>query len=173
MSNEQSSTELVPRKRAEILKPKAGIKPIDQDILDIEAARLRVEERLQYREIAQVMGCSTSTAYDRVQRVYQARKVEATDQMRQQEHARLDMLWQHQKRIAEGMYYQTAHGKVVKDPETGTPLVDPMPNIAARKEMRAIAESMRKLEGLDQPTKVEQTGAIEYKISGANPSDLV
>lgn len=173
MADDQTSGELVPKTRAEVLRPPEDERPMDQDILDIEAARLRNEERLNYRQIAKRMGCSVSTAYLRVQRVYQDAKVEATDMMRQQERERLDGLWQHAKKIAEGTYYQTAHGKVVRDPETNEPLVDPMPNIAARKEMRAIAESMRKLEGLDQPTKVEQSGAIEYKISGANPSDLV
>jgi predicted DNA-binding protein (UPF0251 family) len=173
MTDDQGGSELVPKKRAEVLKPKEGERPIDQDILDIEAARLRNEERLGYREIAQRMGCSVSTAHTRVQRVYQDAKIEATEMMRHLERERLDTLWQHAKKIAETTYYVTAHGKVVLDPETGQPLVDPMPNLQARKEMRAIAESMRKLEGLDQPTKVEQSGAIEYKISGADPSDLV
>jgi predicted DNA-binding protein (UPF0251 family) len=172
MAGDEKGAELVPKKRAEVLKPKEGVKPIDQDILDIEAARLRNEERLGYREIAQRMGCSVSTAHTRVHRVYQDAKVEATDMMRHLERERLDGLWQHAKKIAETTYYVTAHGKVVLDPETGQPLVDPMPNLQARKEMRAIAESMRKLEGLDQPAKVEQSGSVKYEIVGVSPADM-
>lgn len=171
MTENQGAPEPVPN-RAEVLKVEKGVRPMDQDVLDIEAARLR-GKRLQYRQIAKEMGCSVSTAYDRVQRVYRDAKVEATETARLQERERLDELWQHAEKTANTTYYQTAHGKVVRDPDTGAPLVDPLPNLAARKEMRALSESYRKLEGLDQPAKVEQSGSLEYKISGFDPSNLV
>jgi hypothetical protein len=47
-----------------------------------------------------------------------------------------------------------------------------MPVLAAYKEMRSIAESYRKLEGLDQPTKVEQTGTVKYEVVGVELPDL-
>lgn len=172
MTDDQEGAELVKQMRADVLKPKEGVPPIDQDILDIEAARLRVEERLGYREIAKAMGCSVSTAHARVDRVYKAGMSEATEMMRQQERTRLDMLWQRSKTIAETIHYVTAHGKVVCHPETGEPIIDDMPRLAAQKEMRALAESYRKLEGLDQPTKVEQTGAVKYEIIGVDAADL-
>ncbi len=144
---------------------------IDQSILDIEAARLRAK-RMNYRQIAAEMNCTVSTAYDRVQRVYQAAKVEVTETARQIERERLDELWRNAQNIADTVHYVTAHGKVVLHPETGEPIVDDAPRIAAFKEMRAIAESYRKLEGLDQPTKVEQSGNVRYEIAGVDPTDL-
>lgn len=159
-------------KLSDVVKVQDGVKPLDQAVLDIEAARLR-GKRLNYREIAAEMKCSVSTAYLRVQRAYKDAKVEATDLARSFERDRLDTLWRKAEEIANTVHYVSAHGKVVVHPGTGEPLIDDMPVLAAQKEMRALSESYRKLEGLDQPTKVEQSGAIEYKISGADPADLV
>lgn len=143
----------------------------DQAALDIEAARLR-GKRLSYREIGERMGCSQSAAHARVQRAYKAARADATDVAREFERERLDVLYRKAEAIAEKTHFVTAHGKVVTHPETGQPLVDPMPQIAAYKEMRSIAESYRKLEGLDQPTKVEQTGTVKYEVVGVELPDL-
>lgn len=156
----------------DIFEPKGDEqRPLDQDVLDIQAARLR-NKRYTYRQIAEAMGCSNSTAYDRVQRVYKDAKVEATEMARHMERERLDELWQRAEEIANRTHYVTAHGKIVLDKD-GNPVIDDGPVLAARREQRALAESYRKLEGLDQPQKVEQSGSVEYKISGADPSDLV
>lgn len=164
-------TALVPRKLSDVVKVEKGVPPMDQAVLDIEAARLR-GQRMTYREIAAEMGCSAATAHDRVKRAYRDARVEATDLARQFERDRLDHLWRRADKIARTVHYVSAHGKVVIDPDTGKPLVDPMPVLAAQKEMRALAESYRKLEGLDQPSRVEQTGTVEYKVVGVDPSEL-
>jgi predicted DNA-binding protein (UPF0251 family) len=143
----------------------------DVRALEIEAARLR-GKRMTYREIGERMGCSYQTAWSRVQRAYKAARADATDVAREFERQRLDEMYRKAEDIAEKTHYVTAHGKVVINPETGQPLVDPMPVLAAYKEMRQIAESYRKLEGLDQPTKVEQSGTVKYEVVGVDPSDL-
>jgi DNA-binding Lrp family transcriptional regulator len=143
----------------------------DQAALDIEAARLR-GKRLSYREIGERMGCSQSAAHARVQRAYKAARADATDVAREFERERLDKLYRKAEEVASKTHYVTAHGKVVAHPETGQPLEDPMPVLAAYKEMRSIAESYRKLEGLDQPTKVEQTGTVKYEVVGVELPDL-
>jgi hypothetical protein len=152
--------------------PEGPKKRPDTMALDIEAARLR-GKRLTYRQIGEIMGCSHQTAWDRVQRAYKAARADATDTARGLERDRLEGLWQRAEVIAEKEHYVTAHGKVVTHPETGEPLIDPMPVLAAYKEMRAIAESFRKLEGLDQPTKVEQTGTVKYEVVGIDVADLI
>lgn len=144
----------------------------DQRALDIEAARLR-GKRLTYREIGERMGCSPSAAHARVQRAYKAARADATDVAREFERERLDVQYRKAEKIAERTHFVTAHGKVVLHPETGLPLEDPMPVLAAYKEMRLIAESFRKLEGLDQPTKVEQSGTVKYEVVGVDTDLLV
>lgn len=150
--------------------PAEKLRPLDQDVLDIEAARLR-NLRYTYRQIAQAMGCSKTAAYERVQRVYREAKIETTEMARQMERERLDELWQRAEEIATREHYVTAHGKIVLD-TAGNPIIDDGPVIIARREQRLIAESYRKLEGLDSPTKVEQTGSVKYEIVGVDPSDL-
>jgi hypothetical protein len=126
---------------------------------------------MTYAQIAREMGCSPSTAFERVQRVYQATRVETAETARQFERERLDGLWQKAEAIASTVHYVVAHGKVVKD-DDGNPVIDDGPVLAARREQRAIAESYRKLDGLDAPTKVEQSGAVTYEVVGIDPSDL-
>lgn len=145
-------------------------RPLDQAVLDVQAARLRAR-RLTYQQVADELGIPLTTAYDRVQRVYKAAKVEATEMARHMERERLDALWQRAEEIATREHYVVAHGKVVID-DLGHPIVDDAPVIAARREQRMIAESYRKLEGLDAPTKVEQSGGVTYSIVGVDPADL-
>lgn len=144
----------------------------DQAALDIEAARLR-GKRMSYREIAERMGCHPSTAHARVQRAYKAARADATDVAREFERERLDVMYREALAIKEEVHYVTAHGKVVTHPETGEPLVDPAPKLAALARMQSVAESYRKLEGLDQPTKVEQSGGLKVEIVGVDPADLI
>ncbi|MFD9398353.1 hypothetical protein ACFWA4_05970 [Streptomyces sp. NPDC060011] len=147
-------------------------RPLDQVVIDTEAARLRGQERLNYREIGERMGCAPQTAYDRVQRAYKSALVEATDQARAFERERLDKLWRKAEEIANKTHFVTAHGKVVRHPESNEPLVDSAPVLQAYQEMRRVAESYRRLEGLDSPTKVEQTGSVTYEVVGVDTSDL-
>lgn len=153
-------------------KPEGSRKRDDLRALEIEAARLR-GKRLTYREIGERQGVSYQTAWDRVQRAYKHARADATDVAREYERERLDKMYRKAEAIAEEEHYLTAHGKVVTHPETGEPLIDPMPKLAAYKEMRAVAESFRKLEGLDQPTKVEQSGALKVEVVGVDPANLI
>jgi hypothetical protein len=143
----------------------------DVRALDIEAARLR-GKRMTYREIGERMGTSHQTAWLRVQRAYKAARADATDVAREFERQRLDEQYREALAIKEEVHYVTAHGKVVCHPETGQPLIDPAPKLAALQRMQSIAESYRKLEGLDQPTKVEQSGTVKYEVVGVDVTDL-
>lgn len=153
-------------------EPEGTKKRPDTAALDIEAARLR-GKRMTYREIGERMGCSHQTAWDRVNRAYKAARADATDVAREFERQRLDEQYREALRIKDEVHYLTSHGKVIEHPETGEPLIDPAPKLAALARMQSIAESYRKLEGLDQPTKVEQTGALKVEIVGVDPQDLI
>jgi len=107
-----------------------------------------------------------------VQRAYKAARADATDVAREFERQRLDEQYREAERIKNETHYVTAHGKVVTHPETGDPLVDAAPALAALARMQSIAESYRKLEGLDQPTKVEQSGTVKYEVVGVDVTDL-
>ncbi|MGA5435468.1 hypothetical protein ACPCIZ_12840 [Streptomyces cellulosae] len=137
---------------------------LDQELIDAQALELR-NQRYTERQIAKIMGCSPSTAHERVKRAIRRVLVEATETARQLERDRLDILWQRAEEIATREHYVTAHGKIVLD-HNGNPVIDDAPVLAARREQRALAESYRKLEGLDQPTKVEQTGNVTYEVIG-------
>jgi DNA-binding Lrp family transcriptional regulator len=143
----------------------------DQLALNIEAARLR-GKRLSYREIGERMGCSASAAHARVQRAYKAALTDSTDVALEFERDRLNALYRKAEEVSEKPHYQVAHGKVVRDPDTNEPLIDDMPRLAAIARMQAIAESYRKLDGLDQPTKVQQTGTVKYEVVGVDVADL-
>lgn len=140
-----------------------------RDAQDAQAAMLRAK-RMTYREIAEIQGCNVKTAHERVQRGLKLAIYEDVDTGRQFERARLDMLWRKVSEIAEKPHYAMAHGKLVLDKE-GEPIVDDGPNLTAFRELRAIGESYRKLEGLDQPTRVEQSGSMVYRIEGVDPAE--
>lgn len=142
----------------------------EQVRIDAEAAHLR-GQRLSYKRIGEIMGCDASTARDRVLRSYRDTLTEPAAEARQYERERLDALWVHAENIANTKHFVTAHGKVVKD-DFGDPVIDDAPVIAARREQRMIAESYRKLDGLDAPAKIEQSGGIRYEIVGVPDGDL-
>jgi hypothetical protein len=152
-------------------KPEGSRTKDDFRALEIEAARLR-GKRMTYREIGERMGTSYQTAWSRVQNAYKHARADATDVARDFERERLDHQYREAVAVKDEVHYLTAHGKVVLHPETGEPLIDPAPKLAALARMQSIAESYRKLEGLDQPTKVEQTGGLKVEIVGVDPSDI-
>lgn len=144
----------------------------EQDRVDIQAAELR-GQRLTYREIADHMKCDVRTAYDRVQRAMSNGLVDDPAVSRQLERERLDRMYRTAEKVSKATHYAMAHGKVVHHPVTGDPLLDPTVNLAAVREMRQVAESLRKLDGLDAPTRVEQNSTTEFRIVGIDPNDLV
>lgn len=152
-------------------KPEGSRTRDDVRALEIEAARLR-GKRMTYREIGERMGTSYQTAWHRVQNAYKHARADATDVAREFERERLDTQYREALAIKDETHYLTAHGKVVCHPETGEPLIDPAPKLAALARMQSIAESYRKLEGLDQPTKVEQSGSVKYEVVGVDVTDL-
>jgi hypothetical protein len=80
---------------------------------------------------------------------------------------RLDEMLRILYRVAATKHYvSSSRGDVVCHPDTGAPLVDDAPVIAAVNGMRQVSESRRKLLGLDKPTRheVRNVDAIDAEL---------
>lgn len=123
---------------------------------DARAVDLR-RQNLTYRQIAEQLGySSTSRAYEAVQRGLRDAIQEPADDLRRLELERLDEM----ARAAWKVLYDrhlaiSAGGKVVRHPDTGAPLVDDGPTLAAIDRLLKIQERRTKLLGLDAPQRLE------------------
>lgn len=59
-------------------------------------------------------------------------------------------------------------GSVVYDPETHEPVRDYSLRLAAYESARKADVEIRKLYGLDAPSKVEQSGSVRYEVAGVD-----
>lgn len=127
--------------------PQAGTfeRDLEQAETDAEAARLR-STGLSYPALAKRLGCSQSTAYDRVQRAIAAAPREAGEAARALEESRLDVLWEVAWQIAHGTYRAVSQGKVLDE-------FDATINLQAIDRLIKIQERRAKLRGLDAPTR--------------------
>ena len=127
------------------------------------------------QEIAQALGVtSKGTAHEYVQRgLRSVREATAatTEQARAAHRVRLGYALEVATEVMGRDHQHVAHGKVVVDDE-GNPVLDDTPKLAAAGKVKEISESLRKLDGLDQPSKVEHSGGVTYEILGVDPKDL-
>jgi hypothetical protein len=137
---------------------------------DAEAARLR-GDGLSYAAIARTMGCTKSTAFERVQRAWKAVLTEPAEQARAVELARLEEAHDAAMAVLLREHITVSHGRVVKD-DDGNIIIDDAPVLQALDRIRALSESRRKLLGLDAPAKVEHSGDVTYQLVGVDPEDL-
>ncbi len=91
------------------------------------------------------MGCSVSTAHDRVQRAIAAVPVEAVNQIRAVELDRLDDAFRGAYRLMHTDQVKVDHGKVVRDDVTGEPIIDHTLKLSALRSLLRIAEGRRRL----------------------------
>ncbi|MFE1192918.1 hypothetical protein ACFW6E_08970 [Streptomyces olivaceoviridis] len=130
------------------------VRSMDNVRRDAEAAAYWAEHHCTYQEIADRFGY-----YDRAQawRGVQAAKrdvaLPGAEKLRATEAEQLDALFVSAMEILEREHVMVSHGRVVKD-DTGRPILDDGPRLAAVREMRQIRESYRKLFGLDAPSRV-------------------
>lgn len=138
---------------------------------DAEAMRLKAAGRT-YQQIADTLGyCDRGHAWRGVQRAMKAVLQEPAEELIAVEAARLDDLYATALEILERDHVMVSHGKVVHD-DTGAPLLDDGPKIAALRELRQIRESYRKLHGLDAAKKVDLSGGVRYELVGVDPDEL-
>lgn len=123
---------------------------------------------LTYRAIAAEMGVDVHTAYGYVQDALKATLKEPAENLVRLESERIDFLYSRALEILERSHVTVSHGKVICD-DTGQPIPDDGPKLAAIREMRTLRESFRKLRGLDSPSKV----SIDAQNLGAEIGDML
>lgn len=134
---------------------------------DAEAARLR-GEGLSYKQIAQRMGCTKSTAFERVHRAWRDTLTEPAEQARAVELARLEDAHDAALAVLLRDHITVSHGRIIVD-DDGQPILDDGPRLAAIDRIRALSESRRKLLGLDAPTRV----SVDAENLGREVADLL
>ncbi|MGW5616264.1 hypothetical protein [Streptomyces sp. NPDC003877] len=128
---------------------------------------------ITYQQLAEATGYTNrGDAWRAVQKARKAALQQAGTELIANEAAQLDDMFVHAMEVLERNHVMVSHGRVVTD-DTGNPLLDDGPKLAALREMRAIRESYRKLLGVDQPAKVEHSGGVKYELVGVDPQDLV
>lgn len=143
------------------------IRTPEQAEIDAEAARLR-SRSMSYPQIARAMGCSQSTAYERVQRALKAIVREPAEAVVKMELEKLERLERKCLQILDGSHVLVSQGRVITS-GTGEETVtytDPGPVLAAARELRQINESRRKLLGLDAAAKVDLSGGVRFEMVG-------
>ena len=79
----------------------------------------------------------------------------SVDLYREEELQRLDLLMTEAWTVLKRAHVTVSHGRVIRDEETGEPLLDDSPVLQAIDRVLKIQERRSKLLGLDAPTKVE------------------
>jgi len=126
---------------------------IDRDARAVDLRR----QHLSYRQIANAMGLrSPSAAHEAVRRGLADALTEPADEVRQMELERLDSYAQIAWEVLHAEHLVVASsGKVALHPDTGMPLLDDGPKLAALDRLMRLSESRRKLLGLDAPVRAE------------------
>jgi len=134
---------------------------------------------MTYQQIADALGVTRPTAWKYVAAALDEVAKETfakAAQLRELELARLDHLQREAERILRSKHvYVTQGGKIVYDGEER--LNDDAPTMQAINTVLRIMERRAKLLGLDQPTKIEQSGSLEvttaYDLSKITDPDKV
>lgn len=138
---------------------------VEQAMLDAEAVQLRAK-RMSYPEIAGQMGCSLSTAYDRVKRAIAAVPYEAVEELRRIELESLDELEQKCRAVLTARHVKVDHGQVIM--VEGVMLLDDAPVLHAAAQILRIKDMRAKLTGEYAATKaevkVEHTTAADAEL---------
>ncbi len=129
---------------------------LEQIEKDSRAVDLR-RHNLTYAQIAAQLGMrSPASAYEAVQRGLVQAIREPADHLRNLNLERLDEMSRVAWRIMYATHYVvSSSGKVVTHPETGHPLIDDGPALAALDRLLKIQERQNRQQGLDAPVKAE------------------
>ncbi|WP_225825608.1 hypothetical protein [Streptomyces naphthomycinicus] len=133
------------------------IRTIENAERDAEAARLYAAGGWTYQAIADHLGyADRGGAVRGVQRAVRQVVQGPAEQVLQLYTSRLEWAYMKAVEIAETDHVVVSHGKVITD-ETGNPLRDHAPVLAALREARQTLESFRTMMGLNQPLRVDAT----------------
>jgi DNA-directed RNA polymerase specialized sigma24 family protein len=123
-----------------------------------------------YRQIADLLGVSTSTAWKCVDRGLMATRQEPADKLRPLELVRLDHLQAVAVEVLRAKHALIQGGKLVLD-ERGQPYTDHGPVLAAINTLLRIQERRAHIAGLDAPTRVDATLSLQVAWERASPEE--
>lgn len=142
--------------------------PRNQRDRDVWAAHRWTKDNWSFQQIADALELShRSNARPYVERGLRAIGApteQAASEARAIQRARLEAAIDVAFEVMAKDHIQVSQGRVVKD-EAGVPLIDDGPKLAAADRIRALSESLRKLDGLDAATKTEANVTV-------NPQDI-
>lgn len=137
---------------------------------DAEAARLR-STGMSYGDIAKALGYADASgahmACSRAMKVI----AEPARELRAIELARLDLILREAWTVMVTEHITVSQGRVVAHPDTGLPLRDHGPVLAAIDRILKIAERRARLLGLDAPTKIEAITVDQIEAAIAQLSE--
>jgi hypothetical protein len=120
---------------------------------DARAAQLRAEG-WSLQDIADELGYSSKTsAIYAIRRALNSIVHGPAEQLLSLYLDRLESLFQAAEEIRETDHVVVSHGKIIRD-DDGNPLIDSGPKLAAIREARETLVSVRKMVGLDAPSRV-------------------
>jgi hypothetical protein len=96
---------------------------------------------------------SVSTAHECVTRGLDRTRQEPAEHLRELELERLDRLQVEATKVLAARHVVIQAGRVVVDTDTGRPVTDHGPTLAAIRALVAVQESRRRLRGLDAPPR--------------------
>lgn len=124
-------------------------------------------QNLTFQQIGDALGLHKTTAkrdYDAAMADARERSADAAIAYREQELAVLLAVRNELLKVLYGRHIYVADGHVVRDPD-GELILDTGPKIAAARELRQNSESIRKLLGLDAPTRSEISGTAALEVT--------
>lgn len=141
---------------------------------EVWAAERWAKNNWTFQQIADALGLANrGNAYLYVQsglRITGAPVEQAAAEARAAHRARLEMATEAALQILENTHLTVSNGQIIR--LDGQPLPDDGPVLAAIDRIVKVSESLRKLDGLDAPAKVEHSGGVSYEIVGVDPKDL-
>lgn len=122
---------------------------------------------LSYRQIADRIGVSVSTAHGYVTDGCAALPVPAAAELRAVEEMRLELLWE---KAVEQLTPRTVEAFDASGEPIEIEVYDQVPRVI--ETARKVSESKRKLHGLDAPQQVQGAFSVSYVVNGVNPEAL-
>lgn len=156
----------MPRKNTKNQTTKAQAEVRRQRCLELRVAGLSCAQ------IGREVGIDESTAARHVREALAqlaTMKLEDAEHLRELELERLDKLQRAAERVLAKSHVYVNAGKIVFDGDVK--LIDDGPVLAAIDRLVRIAESRRKLMGIDAPAKVEQSGEVRVVVEYADADD--
>ncbi|MDQ7910246.1 sigma factor-like helix-turn-helix DNA-binding protein [Phytohabitans sp. ZYX-F-186] len=123
-------------------------------------------------EIAAEHGVTQTRVSQIVKRMREAIPQETRQERAERELAFLDQLRREAMEVVHSKPSPVVAGKdgdIVRDPETNEVVRDHAGRLAAMNQARLLSADVRKLLGLDAPTRTEVSGGVRYELVGVDP----